>query len=466
MSLDERVTVLLDYFTSSSDGDLLSDRPQWRSLEGAASPVCYQSSVIAPESGVTGVQHGAIAEGTYPLSQYARMELYDTDAGNSYDAQGVALGLRASGSSEPELTGYRVNLSDTDDEIYLFRFDPLGDGTSLVGSFPYSPQRNDVITAEVKSDGSGGCDFTLYDQDEVVIGTANDAVELVGGFMYVAMSYTNLIPSLLAVEFGYLDVAANRQIDNVNIDFAVKSLGNFQANGAGLVGVTGGNISFSGLRPFEIVLAGVTDSQVNIQPIDISQTQLQFGVLRLTLYHPDGDLTIAFDQFPEDGWQYVTLAGATGNYIDKDISAVDGDQICMPTGVQFSSVLLFADGDVHFDGALNQGQEVERRLYDLSAFTWDAGIVTIDQAAVGVAPIWRSTPAPPNASVGVPYSYAIGYLVDGDRPMTLRDVGVQLPYGLAYNNTTYPETIEGTIISGSGTITVSGIITEAENDVV
>lgn len=464
MSLADRVSVHAGDFTAIDDGSVLSDEPIWRSLIGAPSPICYSNIVIAPEFGVTNVQHGAIIEGSYPGDQFCSMQILDANAGPSNTAQGLGIGLRASGVDADTLASYRVNVSGTDSNITIFRFDPAGSGATVLHTIAYTPADNDWITAEVESDGAGGCDIRVYDKDEVLLADVNDPVELIGATMYLALSYTDEHVFITGFDFGYLDIESARTLDNVNTDYQVNSLGQFVANGSGLAGVTGGNISFTGLRPYELTIIQATDSAVNITPVDILVTQLQLGVLRLTLYHPDGELTITFDQLPEVGWQYVTLAGATGGYIDKDLGAVDGDQICVPSTVGFSSVVLFADGDVHFDGALNQGQTMERRFFDKSTFLWESGTVTINQAGAGLAPpVWRSTPAPPAATVGVFYTYPIGYLVDGDRPMNLSDAGVPLPNGLFYNDIGYPETIQGTINSGSGTITVSGIITNAEN---
>ena len=60
----------------------------------------------------------------------------------------------------------------------------------------------------------------------------------------------------------------------------------------------------------------------------------------------------------------------------------------------------------------------------------------------------------------MPYSYAIGGLLDGKRPMTLTDAGAALPAGLSYDDSAYPETITGTpTVSGA----VTGIVTRADN---
>jgi hypothetical protein len=56
-------------------------------------------------------------------------------------------------------------------------------------------------------------------------------------------------------------------------------------------------------------------------------------------------------------------------------------------------------------------------------------------------------------------------LLDGSRPITLSQApgSAALPPGLNYNSSKNPETIEGTITTGSGSITVPNIVTRATN---
>ena len=85
----------------------------------------------------------------------------------------------------------------------------------------------------------------------------------------------------------------------------------------------------------------------------------------------------------------------------------------------------------------------------------------IEVRGLSHAPLWFGVPSPPNARLGVEYSYAIGVLIEGDRPMTLTDVGDPLPEGLSYDVSSYPERIVGTPTE-DGSFT---IVTSASNDV-
>jgi hypothetical protein len=188
----------------------------------------------------------------------------------------------------------------------------------------------------------------------------------------------------------------------------------------------------------------------------------------MTLEHGEGDLPHIFTMAPPDGYQAVTLSGITGNYMDQDTSAANGDTLEIPTNLGFSNLILTADADVVYDAAVDQLTTHERRLYVAATNTWDTGDVTVNQVEEGVEllpPSWRSTPSPPDAVVGTPYSYPIGALVNGSRPITLSESpgSTPLPAGLDYNSAVNPETIEGTINAGSGTITVNGIVTRAQN---
>ena len=464
MSLADRTPVITDGFTGYADGNL-DVNPGWLTLTGTYSPIVHDGT-DGIYSNPDPLPYTAMVEGNYPLNHYAGIRLYDS-VGSATAGTGAGVLLRTTGQNVFGISTYQIMANNHRGDLTIYRHFE-GSYTTLDSASHTFEQGNGNawIWAEVESDGVGGCDLRIYDEDENLILETNDPVELTGvrvGVILKTDAANN--PSILYFESGLIDTLGNRRLDDVNGNFQALSNGTFIANGSGLSGVTGGNISYLDQRAYPITIASALDATVDIEPIDIHSTSLEpITSLKLTLNHPEGPLSVNFLMLPEDGAQTVELSGATGNYIDKDIGAIDGDFIEIPTTVGFSSVELFEDGDVHYDGAVNQGTTHIRWLFDKSASTWESGDVTINQTGVGLSPpSWRSTPSPPDATVGVPYLYEIGYLLDGDRPMILSDVGTPLPYGLTYNDLSYPETIEGTITSGSGTITVSGIITQAEN---
>lgn len=471
MPLADRVLGFSDDFSGYEDGSLLQDEVIYTVPEGATSPIIYNDgnvAVIYPQPPPS-VRSGALIAGQFPPDQWAQFQVDVVTSGPVADGNGAAALLRFLYSGG-EYVYYEARVNGTDNLVQIIKVDTTQGPTQTLASVSHTPASTDVFTFEVISDGGGGCDLTVYDKNESVITTVNDPLEIIAESVgYIVEYASGYSPAtVVGINAGYLDTDAARSITGVNGDDIIRSEGLISIAGSGLSEVTGATLSEAGARPYTLTIATIGATQLSCDPVDILLTQLPLGTLRLTLEHPSGDLTYDITMHPKDGWQYSDVTSPTGNYMDKDLGAADGDQIAMPITIGFSTASLQADADAAYDPAVNQLSTHDRHFFDASTNTWDSGPVIVNQVEEGVEvlpPSWRSTPAPPMARVGVPYRYEIGYLIDGSRPITLSQSpgSTALPFGLSYNSSSYPETIEGTITGGSGTIIIENIITRAEN---
>ena len=474
MSADERVIAYTDDFQGHLHNTFIADYPPWLGLSPTPSPIVYLQAPYAVLLMQEGTQAAAIIENNFPNNQYARFNIGVTTAGTGGVKNGAGVLLRL-GFSGPSFWHYQVMVNGSDNSVTIYKVDTGNAIDVVLASVSHTPAQFDPFFCEVETISGTTCEIRVYDKNETIIAQATDSDELSGVYAGVMLSsQLGGFPSIDYIEFGTLDIADNRSLDTVNPDGVVKANGPITLTGSGFSGITGGHISDNGARQFPITITNLQESVIQVAPIDVvGQSSLDYGTMRMTLTHStDPDLTKEFTLAPEDGWQAVVLAGATDNtLLLTDTVATDGDTMEIPTNNGFSDFTLNSTGDVTYDSAVNQGTQHTRRLYDNSTNTWDSGTVTINQIDDGggelLPPSWRSTPSPPNAVVGTYYRFEIGYLIDGSRPMTLSQApgSNSLPFGLAYNSSSYPETIEGTITSGTGTVTVSNIVTRASNGV-
>ena len=244
-------------------------------------------------------------------------------------------------------------------------------------------------------------------------------------------------------------------ITDVNGDNNIVSNGVIAVNGTFPAPVTAASID-----GYALTVASQTATTVTLTPFNVFNSTRPFGAGVLTLDDGTTQDTQAITLSPATGTQYVVVAGVQP-YLAAGLDVADGDQMACDTAVAGSTMTLSANTDVVYSPAAPDGVVHNRHWYDVTTSTWDSGTVRVDRpGAVANPPVWRATPNPPAASIGVPYSYAIGGLLDGKRPMTLTDAGAALPAGLSYDDSAYPETITGTpTVSGA----VAGIVTRADN---
>jgi hypothetical protein len=474
MSAASRVRDFADGFDSYATGERLTDQPTWLGFGSASTPLVYNdppNAIVYADAGADAI---AMHERIYPLNQYAAFSVGEA-VGGAGDYKGIGVTLRM-GFSGSDYWYYYVVVSGTTNTVKIFRFDSQTGVVELASESISAPQVLDQFWCEIETSAAPACVINVYqDASETPIATANDATELTGTYMGVVVAGLAGIaagtPSVYAVEFGHIDTEGLRSLDTVNPDGIVKSKGEIVLTGSGLSEIDSASISTAGANPYPVAILSQSAEWMTLAAIDIQQTKHTYGQLLLTLGHPtDVDTTKTFTMVLADGWQSVTLSGATADtLILTDTPAINGDTMEIPTSNGFSTFTLAANGDVTYDSAADQGMYHTRRLYQVSTASWDNGTVTINQVDAGsgelLPPSWRSVPAPPNCVVGTYYEYQIGYLLNGSRPMQLSQApgSNSLPFGLNYNSNKNPETIEGTITSGSGTITVNNIITRATN---
>jgi hypothetical protein len=478
MTAANRIADYSDTFDSYTDNTQLTDVPVWTTF-GASNLWVSNAASVAVVYALEGADATAVHENTYPLNQYAAFSVGDAGGGaGTYNGIGINLRLGGSGGF---YWYYYVYINTTTDTLAIIKIDtsigptPIELHSGSIGAAPVIG--GSVFYCEVETTTTADrCQVRVYDTSDTLIASAYDDNELTSGAMGAVVSRAvGFTPSIFAVEFGHIDTDALRSFDTVNPDGIIKSQGPIILTGNGLSEINKATISEAGgVNPYVVAITAQTAQTITLAPIDVQYTPLTYGTLTMTLEHPTdpANMTHAFNLAPADGWQAVTLSGATDNQLLlTDTDATNGDTMEIPSSDGFSTFTLSADGDVLIDAAANQGMVFLRRLYDETDSTWYSGNVTINQIPDDggelLRPSWRSTPAPPNAVVGTWYQYNIGYLITGSRPMQLAAApgSTPLPNGLSYNNSSYPETIEGTITSGSGTITVNNIITRATNGV-
>ena len=171
-----------------------------------------------------------------------------------------------------------------------------------------------------------------------------------------------------------------------------------------------------------------------------------------------------------DNYRFGTWStdGQDGKYMAEGIEGVvNGDLLECQVALGNSAISLLDDADAIYDPAVPDGSTHDRWHYSQQRGAWDSGQVVIngdpDIPPEPKPPRWTGTPNPPAATEGNPYEYVIGYMLEGDRPMTLTDAGTPLPNGLSYDDSEYPEKIVGTIPGGVGGSETAGIITRATN---
>jgi len=196
------------------------------------------------------------------------------------------------------------------------------------------------------------------------------------------------------------------------------------------------------------------------EAFNIFQSPFAFGeTVPLTVTGSAGTHTVHVTLEPPEGVQYVVVDGVQP-YLSQGLAVVDGDQMATETDRGSVALLLSPNTDVKYTPAAPDGTIHMRYWYNPRTLAWGEGTVTVDGGLASGPVEWTGTPTPPPAAVGVPYTYTIGTLVAGDRPVPLTDAGSALPPGLSYDDATYPEKISG-VPTTPGVYT--GIITRADN---
>jgi hypothetical protein len=397
MALADRVPEHSDDFTQYAHDYTLTDDVLWNGSSLWASPVIYSVGeaigLIPPD------RTQDYAAGSYISfidDQYITFQVANTASSAARGGAGVLLRV---GFDASDHWYYQVMVCATTDTVSIFKTD-LRDGTSsTLGSTSFNVTVGDFFTFEAVSDGSGGCDITVFDgSDDSEIITRHESVELLGDSALILSPSDDetLSVGLYIVEMGHLDSAATRSFDSVNPGDVVSSNGAITVTGSGLSLVSGATISEAGARPYSLTLMVAAPGYVTFEPVDIHETQLEYGTLTMTLAHPDTPpvLERTFTMYPADGWQAVTLAGSnTQDYMEGDtiVPYVDGDVLEIPTTVGLSTLELFADADVTYDPAVPQLTVHTRWLFDQTSNDWDDGTVTINQtqAVVPIPPVYQ-----------------------------------------------------------------------------
>jgi hypothetical protein len=398
VTANNHTPVISNDFTAYTEGELLVNYPTWLSFPDGISPICASGTAIYPPKHTTPSAIAAgVTEGSYPLNQYAKFKIYDTDCGTSVDIpQGVGVGMRGSTVEGGDYHFYHVNIDGAENRLQVSK-SSWGNWRNFIIDEAILPQRNQEFWAEVESHGDGTCTISVYgpNDPDLLIKSVTDGTELTGDQMMVLMATrSDEYPVMLEVEFGVLDITENRVIHNVNDNDIIVNNSLVTVNGSGLANVTGAFISYLGNRPYPLTLNFAGDSVVYIEPWDLHDTQLYYtvgdGRNRLTLthdLHPTNDLFIYYTHNPSADMQFVQLVNSTGpdsELMDKELGALDGDQIVVPRTVGLSSVSLLDNGDAVYDEAVVHGQQHERLFMDKFGspnYTWYAGTVTVNQVS-------------------------------------------------------------------------------------
>jgi len=252
-------------------------------------------------------------------------------------------------------------------------------------------------------------------------------------------------------------------ITGVNTGDTIVSGDLITVSGTGLDTVTALQLSDGGTN-YGLTITSQSASQLQAAAIDLLDLPYPVGALNIEAVSPLNNATRAITLAYTSDYDIQTVAGAQP-YLLEGLDYADGDQVGTNVSVAGSNLTLTPDSDVLYSPAVPHGTTHTRLHYDASAATWGSGTVTVNRPDAGDGPpLWRATPAPPPARKGVAYSYAIGTLLDGDRPMTLTDSGAALPDGLAYGYMPAPnETIEAIVGTPTVDSGVSGIVTRADN---
>jgi hypothetical protein len=434
-----------DYVDGFDNGDyanlsLLTVTPQWGSLPQTESPIVYYDGgavgAIYTETPDIGVLTSALHEADYPLNQFAGVQINGNTNGfyndDLYDSHaGVGACIRyvtgAGGTSY-----YRVNLNGSAGKIYIHRI--VDDAGGVVKTISHTISIGDYYYIEAEHTGANTTDVRIY-QDDSLLTTYTDTSEITGSKMAVVLhTYVPAeVPSIFDVTFGHLDSLGLRSFDLVNPGGIVKSLGPISARGSGLDGVTGGEMSEGGSRPYTLTIAegSPTAEYVDFEPVDSFSTTLPHGTLTMKLFHPEGDLSKTFTMTSPDNWQSVVLASPNSAYMANNLGAVSSDILEVPISINSSSLELLVDGDMTYDGAVAHGTRHDRHLFDQTDNSWDSGTVTINQESAAPDPT-PPTYQPMECYYGVYFSYdfSVGWS-DAD-PSGFG--AIDLPAGLTINS--------------------------------
>ena len=332
---------------------------------------------------------------------------------------------------------------------------------SWVGSATFTPQAGDIYRIEAE-----GTDIRCYVNDTLIMSVVDDINA--GGVVGMVLDKP-LAPQTDGAwdDFKAGEFTTGFAIGDINGGASIRSGGDIVITGTLLDTVTEAYLT-DGVDPYQLNIISQNPGQITCSPVNVMDTKLPYaasadGSISVSL--SDGAIqqnkTVIFIQ--ETGYEYQVLSGVDNTLMAVGLGAQDGDILEVEDGVGLSNLILFADSDVHYDPGVVPGQQHTRRFYDASTKTWDAGLVVINPTGVGgPSPKWIAVPAPPEGSVGTPYSYAIGNVLEGDRPMTLENIGNALPAGLSINAGINPEVIEGTPTTAG---TSSGININATNAV-
>jgi len=259
--------------------------------------------------------------------------------------------------------------------------------------------------------------------------------------------------------------AATVTIDGINTGDVIRSGASLACFGLGLDTVTTADL-WDGADSYPLAITSQSEGSIGFTPVDLLDTPFPIGPITFRVFSPLNDATRQATLAYLAGYQAETVAGGA-DYLLSGLTYADGDQVGAEVNVAGSNLTLTPDSDVVYTPALPHGTEHSRLHYDSALKQWGSGVVTGNRPAAGDGPpVWRATPAPPPAVKGRPYAYAIGSLLDGERPMTLTDVGVPLPSGLVYGFMPAPdETIEAIVGTPDSDGDAVGIVTKAENSV-
>ena len=201
-----------------------------------------------------------------------------------------------------------------------------------------------------------------------------------------------------------------------------------------------------GVDSYALTIDSKTNTLIVCDPLDVHLTKFAYSQSDVSLILDDGSTTdsiiITLAPIVANIYLEATSIDATDGllHVFSGIPAIIGDGYEGPKAVGTSPVQYETDGPHrNIDPAVPNDTLTTGWYYDSTAKTWTVIDEETDQdGTVGLS--WRGTPNPTPCVVGVPYSYNIGGLVDGERPITLTLVGGTLPNGLDIVG----ETIAGT----------------------
>ena len=438
-----RRTIFTDTF-NRADGPIDAEVTSWSTTSNM--PVISNNEAVNEYSNATGLSDVAL-----PPDQWVEIVIGDPPPNRPECSVSCTIRWVVATRFSISVSASQISITKQPEDQYIF-------------TQAYMPARGDVIRVEAQ-----GSDIRLYANDALLT-TENDPTPTdpqdpgIVSFALQNVSAPNSDGTIDEFRSGDFADDTSLSLGDVNGNNIIESNGTISITGTNLDTATSFTLT-DGVNPYTLTTTNVTPTNVECAPVGIMDTQLPYGAMTVEATNGTDTPSQSVTLTNEPGWEYVVLASPNAAYLAEGLGAVDGDILEVEDAVGLSNLILFADSDLHFDKAVVDGTTFTRRFYDVSTATWDSGTGTINKTVEpgGTPPTWAGVPSSlPNATVGVPYSYAIGAHLQGDRPMTLTDVGTMLPDGLAYNDSVEPETIEGTPTESAS---LAGIVTRAENSV-